>query len=63
MRDLLGPSSRNVLALVIVGALVGGAYLLVSNPLVRYGVWLLVFAIWMAWFVAVAREWISRADF
>jgi len=63
MREFLGPTPRNLAALVAVGALLGGAYLLGSNPLVRYGAWLLAFAVWMAWFVAVAREWISRADF
>jgi uncharacterized membrane protein YphA (DoxX/SURF4 family) len=63
MGDCLGPASRNLAALVAVGGLIGGAYLLVSNPLVRYAAWLLAFAVWMAWFVVVAREWISRADF
>lgn len=63
MRHLLGPTSLNLAALAVVAALVGGAYLVASSPLVRYGAWLVAFAVWMAWFVVVAREWISRADF
>jgi lipopolysaccharide export LptBFGC system permease protein LptF len=63
MRDLLGPTYRNLAALGVVAALLGTAYFVGSHPLVRYAAWLVVFAIWMAWFVVVAREWISRADF
>lgn len=63
MRDLLGLNYRNVAGLAVVGTVLGVAYLVVSHPMVRYAAWLVVFAIWMAWFVAVAREWISRADF
>ncbi|UPV73598.1 hypothetical protein M0R89_13750 [Halorussus limi] len=63
MRDFLGPTYLNLAALAAVTALIGVAYVLASSPLVRYGAWLVAFAVWMAWFVAVAREWISRADF
>ena len=63
MRDLLGPTYRNVAVLGVIAALLGVAYVVASDPLVRYAAWLAVFAVWMAWFVAVAREWISRADF
>ncbi|WP_137287124.1 hypothetical protein [Halorussus salinisoli] len=63
MRELLGPTYRNLAALAVVVALLGGAYFLVPHPLVQYGAWLVAFAVWMAWFVAVAREWISKADF
>ncbi|UPV99646.1 hypothetical protein M0R88_14125 [Halorussus gelatinilyticus] len=62
MRDLLGPTSLNLAALAVVAAVLGVAYV-ASSPLVRYGAWLVAFAVWMAWFVVVAREWISRADF
>ena len=63
MRDLLGPTPLNLAALAVVTALLGMAYLVSPPPLVRYGAWLVAFAVWMAWFVVVAREWISRADF
>lgn len=63
MRHLLGPTSRNLAALGVVAAVLGVAYFVASDPLVRYAAWLVAFAIWMAWFVVVAREWISRADF
>lgn len=63
MREILGANYRNLSALVAVTVLLGFAYLVVPHPLVKYGVWLAVFAVWMAWFVAAAREWISKADF
>ncbi|WP_135851362.1 hypothetical protein [Halorussus salinus] len=63
MRDLLGPTSLNLAALAVVAALLGIAHFSSPSPLVRYGAWLAAFAVWMAWFVVVAREWISRADF
>lgn len=62
MRDLLGPTYRNLAALAVGGAIVAVA-VLAADPLVRYAAWLIAFAVWMAWFVTVAREWISRADF
>jgi hypothetical protein len=63
MRDLLGPTYRNLAAFAVVAALLGVGYFVARSPLVRYGVLLVAFAVWMGWFVAVAREWISRADF
>lgn len=63
MREILGPTHRNLAALAAVGALVGLAQFAASDPLVRYGAWLVAFAVWMAWFAAAAREWISKADF
>jgi len=63
MRDLLGPTSLNLAALTVVAVVLGIAHLSSPPPLVRYGAWLVAFAVWMAWFVAIAREWISRADF
>lgn len=61
--DLLGPNRRNLAALAAVGAVLGGTYALVPFRSARYGAWLVVFAIWMAWFVATAVQWIDRADF
>jgi len=63
MDRLLGPTSLNLAALAVGAGLVGAASLLALGPLVRYAAWLAAFAVWMAWFVVVAREWISRADF
>jgi len=63
MDGLLGPTYRNLAALAVGAGLVGVASLPALDPLVRYAAWLAAFAVWMAWFVAVAREWISRADF
>lgn len=63
MRTLTASGYRTLAAVVAVAALLAVAYLLVPHPMVKYGAWLVVFSIWMAWFVAAAREWISRADF
>ncbi|USZ68807.1 hypothetical protein NGM10_03500 [Halorussus salilacus] len=54
---------RNAAAVVAVAATLATAYLLFPHPLVRYGAWLVAFAVWMAWFVAAARDWIADADF
>ena len=51
------------LAILVVAGLLGVAYGLAPTPTVQYGVWLSIFAIWMWWFVVVARRWIADADF
>jgi hypothetical protein len=63
MWEILGPNYRNLSALAVVVAVLGVAYFVAPHPLVKYAAWLLAFSIWMAWFVAAAREWISKADF
>ncbi|WP_049898611.1 hypothetical protein [Halococcus agarilyticus] len=60
---ILGPNRRNLAALAAVGTVLVGAYTLVSDPVVRYGAWLVVFTIWMLWFVLAAVQWLSMADF
>lgn len=60
---ILAPTRRNLAALGTVVALLLVGYVFVPDPLVQYGVWLLAFSVWMVWFVATAREWISKADF
>jgi len=50
-------------ALAAVAALLVGTYVLFPSPSAQYGAWLAIFAIWMWWFVAVARRWIADADF
>lgn len=63
MSGILGPNRRNVVALAVVCVLLAITYVFVPDPLVRYGVWLVVFTVWMVWFVLAAVEWISKADF
>ncbi|MEF8827951.1 MAG: hypothetical protein V5A49_02885 [Haloarcula sp.] len=41
-----------------VAALLVVAYVLVPDPTVRYGAWLVVFCIWMAWFVFFGAKWL-----
>ena len=51
------------LALALVAALLLVAYVLLPHWSTQYGAWLAVFAIWMWWFVSVARRWLADADF
>ncbi len=34
------------------------AYVVYPRPLLQYGVWLVVFTIWMAWFVFFGVKWV-----
>lgn len=61
MRSALAPNGRNLGTLGAVAALLGVAYVLAPSPIVRYGVWLVVFAIWMVWFVLVSVAWLADA--
>jgi hypothetical protein len=56
-------NTRNLVALLLVSAVLGVGYLLSSDPVVRYGAWLIVFAIWMSWFVFAGIEWLRNANF
>jgi hypothetical protein len=49
-RDYLTAGSVALLLLV--------AYVVYPDPLVQYGVWLVVFAIWMGWFVSFGVDWL-----
>lgn len=51
-------------AAAVVGALgtLTVAYLLVPDPIVQYGAWLVVFCIWMAWFVFFGTKWLYDVD-
>ena len=53
---------RTGIALATATVVLAGAYTL-SDPLARYGAWLVVFTVWMVWFVFAAAEWVSNADF
>ncbi|WP_132057568.1 hypothetical protein [Halorussus amylolyticus] len=53
---------RTLAAALAVAAILVVAHL-VAHPVAEYGAWLAAFAIWMAWFVAAAHDWLSNADF
>ena len=63
MRDVPASTHLTLAALAVVTTFLGVAYAVARSPAVRYAAWLVAFAVWMAWFVTVARDWISRADF
>ena len=63
MTDRLAPTRRTLTALAAAALVLAVGYLVVGSPEARYGAWLVVFALWMAWFVSTAVEWISNADF
>ncbi len=52
------PDRWDVLAVGSATALLVVAYVLVPHRLVQYGVWLVVFTIWMAWFVYYGTRWL-----
>lgn len=58
----LGNHCRNLLALGAIGLAFLAAELVGGSP-ARYGAYLVAFAVWMAWFVLAAVDWIARADF
>lgn len=55
-------SPHDIVAVAAIGLLLVGSHLLVSEPLVRYAVWLVVFCIWMVWFVSVAVRVLPTVD-
>lgn len=66
---VFGPNRRNVATLLVAGALVVTAYVVLPrSPVspdvragIRYAVWLVLFSIWMAWFVAAGVDvWRAR---
>ena len=63
MGTVFAVNRRNLTALGSVTVLLVIAYLLIPRPVVQYGVWLVVFFIWMTWFVFAGIEWLSKADF
>jgi hypothetical protein len=58
MTALVRPSDRTLAAGALVGAALLVAYVVVPDPVVQYGAWLFVFAVWMAWFVATSVVWL-----
>lgn len=61
VRAAVAPNRRNLAAAAAVAGLLAAGYWLVTDPVVRYGVWLAVFSVWMGWFVLVVVE-VIRAD-
>jgi hypothetical protein len=51
---------RDALTGASVALLLVVAYVVSPDPILQYGVWLAIFTIWMAWFVAVGVDWLSR---
>jgi hypothetical protein len=63
MGTVVAVNRRNVTALVVATSVLGVAYTLAKDPVVQYGAWLIVFAIWMSWFVFAGIEWLRNANF
>jgi hypothetical protein len=61
-RAPFGLDRRTLAALGIVAIPVVAASLFVSDPVVRYGAWLVAFSLWMGWFVLAGVEWIDARD-
>ncbi|MFC5971551.1 hypothetical protein ACFPYI_09430 [Halomarina salina] len=62
-RAALGDRLRNRLALAVVTLTAFVAFVLVPDQRLQYAAALVAFTVWMAWFVAAAVDWLSRADF
>lgn len=61
VRAAVAPNRRNLLAAAAVATILAAGHWLVTDPVLRYGAWLAVFSVWMAWFVLVVVE-VIRAD-
>jgi len=66
MRELLAsvfePNRRNVATGVAVAALLVFAYVIYPNRYVQYGVWLVIFTVWMVWFVHAGVDYVYGLD-
>ena len=62
-RAAFGDRLRNRLALAVVSLAAFVAFVLVPDERLQYAAALVAFTVWMAWFVAAAVDWLSRADF
>jgi len=63
MPDPPRPGRLDALTLGSVLGLLVVAYLLVPQPAVQYGVWLVIFSIWMLWFVSYGVRWLYDEEF
>lgn len=64
--DALDANRRNLTALGTAALLLAVALLVAPrldvSPLVRYGAFLTLFSVWMAWFVATSVAWLRELD-
>lgn len=56
------PERRDYAAFVFSVAIVVAAYVFVSDPIVRYTTWLVVFVVWMVWFVSATVRTLPYLD-
>jgi hypothetical protein len=57
--ELDGPA---LLVLAAIVTFVAAGQLLLADPILRYGIGLLGFSLWMAWFVLAAVRWFNAAN-
>lgn len=66
MRALLGevfePNRRNVATGAVVAGLLVVAYVVYPHRILQYGVWLVIFTLWMAWFVSAGVDYVYGTD-
>ncbi|MFB6309469.1 MAG: hypothetical protein ABEH35_09075 [Haloarculaceae archaeon] len=58
MVDTPRPDRWDAAAVTSAAAVLAVAYLVVDEPIVQYGAWLVVFCIWMAWFMFFGSKWL-----
>ncbi|MEF8813154.1 MAG: hypothetical protein V5A55_04980 [Halovenus sp.] len=52
----------DVLAVAVAVSVLLFAYGLLSDVIIRYAAWLVVFSIWMGWFVYFGTKWMYDID-
>jgi len=66
MRELLGDvfelNRRNLATGVVVSALLVVSYVVYPHRILQYGVWLVVFTLWMVWFVYAGVDYVYGTD-
>jgi hypothetical protein len=62
LHDVLEPNRRNVATALAVVALLVFAYVVYPNRILQYGVWLVIFTVWMVWFVYAGVEYVYGTD-
>ncbi|MDY6818461.1 MAG: hypothetical protein SVG88_07350 [Halobacteriales archaeon] len=63
MGGIFAPTRWNLLGLPTVGLLLAIIAILISSPVIQYGLGLVVFSIWMAWFVLAGVWFLSNVEF
>jgi len=62
LRELFQPTRYNVATAVVVVGLLLFAYVVYPNQILQYGVWLVVFTVWMVWFVWAGVDYFYDLD-